>query len=42
MTDPAKDRQLQELAQVELCVRILSQARNELALSGCGFKQLSV
>ncbi len=33
MTDPAKERQLQELAQVGLCVRILSQARNELYLS---------
>ena len=47
MTDPQRKRQLQELNQVELCVRILSQARNELylnmpfldvALSGFGFE----
>ena len=33
MTDPTRKRQLQELNQVELCVHILSQARNELYLN---------
>lgn len=33
MMDPVKERQLQELDQVGLCVQIFSQARNELYLS---------
>lgn len=47
MVDPTRHRQLEELNQVELCVRILSNARNELylnmrfldvALSGLGYE----
>ena len=33
MTDPVRHRQLQELDMVELCVRILTAARNELYLN---------
>ena len=33
MTDPTRKRQLEELDQVELCTRILYQARNELYLN---------
>ncbi len=47
MTDPVRHRQLEELDQVELCVKLLSMARNELylnmrfldiPLSGLGFE----
>lgn len=33
MTDPTRHRQLEELDQVNLCTRILYQARNELYLN---------
>lgn len=43
MENPTRQRQLEELDQVELCTRILYQARNELyvkyAFPGCVFKQ---
>ena len=41
MESPTRQRQLEELDQVELCTRILYQSRNECkyAFSGCIFKQ---